>query len=132
MVENIIAISIAVVAVDILVPMFRNWTYSVVLGFGLFHGFGFASVLADLPISTAHMVLSLLGFNLGVELGQLVIVTLAVPLLYTLRNLRIYAELSMPVGATTLIAISIYWFVERAFEIDLPGGAILNSILNLA
>lgn len=129
LVESIIAISIAVVALDIIFPMFRNWTYSVVLAFGLFHGFGFASVLSEMPIPTTYMALSLLGFNVGVEIGQLVIVCIAVPLLFLLRTWRFYPRISMPAGAAALIVISLYWFIERAFEVDLPAGAIINQIV---
>jgi len=131
LVESIIAVSIAVVALDIIFPMFRNWTYSVVLAFGLFHGFGFASVLAEMPIPSSYMALSLLGFNIGVEVGQLAIVCVAVPVLFALRNWWFYPRVSMPAGAALLIIISLYWFVERAFEVDLPAGALLNYVIGL-
>ena len=58
----------------------------VAFGFGLIHGFGFASVLADLGLPQGALVLSLVGFNVGVELGQLAIVALFLPLAYLLRR----------------------------------------------
>ena len=77
------------------------------------------------------MVHSLLGFNLGVEIGQVVIVCAIFPVLYLLRKSTFYTRGVMTVGALILIAIALYWFTERAFEVDLPAGAILNTVLSV-
>ncbi len=130
-VESIIALSIAVAAFDILRPIFGRRIAWVVFAFGLFHGFGFASVLGDIGIGGEYLVPTLLGFNLGVEFGQLIIVAIAFPILYLLRRSKIYARFLMPVGAALLIAISLYWFIERAFEVDLPAGYYLNTVLGV-
>lgn len=129
LVESLIAISIAVVAIDIVVPLFRNLRYVVVLVFGLFHGFGFASVLAEMPIPSNYMLLSLLGFNLGVEVGQLAIVLVVVPIMFLLRTMWFYPRLVLPGGASVLVMISVYWFIERAFNVDLPAGAMVNWVI---
>lgn len=129
LVESIIAISIAIAALDVLFPVFRGRIWWVVFAFGLFHGFGFASVLGELEIPSNYMLHSLLGFNLGVELGQVVIVTMAFPVLYLLRNVWVYREVAIRAGATVLIVVSLYWFIERGFEVDLPAGEYTNKVL---
>ena len=131
LVESIIALSIAVAAIDILYPIFERRILWVIFLFGLMHGFGFANVLAEMPIPDAYVVPSLFGFNVGVELGQLVVVVLVVPVLYLLRNTTFYRRVVMPAGALLLIAISMYWFTERAFDVDLPAGAIIQDVLGL-
>lgn len=86
--------------------------------FGLFHGFGFASVLGDLGLTSEFLTLSLLGFNIGVEIGQLVIIFMIFPVLFLIRKSRFYPKI-LVYGSLLLIVISLYWFIERAFEIDL-------------
>ena len=115
MVESIIALSIAVAALDILIPIFKGRIGLIVFVFGLFHGFGFASVLSHLGVLGDHMVLSLLSFNLGVELGQVAVICAIFPILYLIRNQSFYKGIIMRVGAVLLILIAMYWFVERAF-----------------
>jgi hypothetical protein len=72
---------------------------------------------------------SLLGFNIGVELGQIAIVMVVFPVLYLIRSTLLYRRLLLPAAAAGLILVSLYWFTERAFEVDLPAGAIMNSII---
>lgn len=128
-VESIIAVSIAIAALDIIVPVFHDRIWLVVFAFGLFHGFGFASVLGELGVTTGHLVLSLLGFNLGVELGQAAIVVAAFPILYFLRTQPFYTRFVIAPAAMFLILVSMYWFVERAFDVDLPAGALFMGLL---
>lgn len=129
LIESIIALSIAVAAFDIIRPIFKRRIWLIVFLFGLFHGFGFASVLGEIGIPANYMVHSLLGFNIGVEIGQLAIVAVAFPVLFILARTAAYTRYLLPVGAVALIIVSVYWFIERAFEVDLPAGAIVNSIL---
>ncbi len=129
LVESVIAISIAIAALHVFVPVFRGGLWWVVFAFGLFHGFGFASVLGDIGIPDSYMVHSLLGFNIGVELGQIAIVMVVFPVLFLIRDTLLYNRLLMPATAALLIMVSLYWFTERAFEVDLPAGAIMNSII---
>lgn len=126
LVESVIALSIAIAALDMFVPVLRERIWWVVFAFGLFHGFGFASVLADIGIGGEYLVHTLLGFNVGVEIGQVAIVAAAFPVLYLLRRNRYYPFVVMQAGAGALILISLYWFVERGFGIDIPGGKILG------
>ena len=129
-VESIIAVSIAIAAADILFPIFRKNLVWIVFAFGLFHGLGFASVLGDIGIPAKYLPVSVLGFNIGVELGQVAIVLVAFPVLFALRRTGFYLRLVLPAAAIGLIAIALYWFIERALGIDLPAGAILNSLID--
>jgi hypothetical protein len=131
LVESIIALSIAAAALDVFVPVLRRRIWWVVFAFGLFHGFGFASVLADIGIGGEYLLHTLLGFNVGVEIGQLAIVAAAFPVLYLLRQFRLYPLVVMQAGATALVCISMYWFVERGFGIDIPGGKMLDYLVSL-
>ena len=131
LVESIIAVSIAVAALDIIVPVFGKRVWLVVLGFGLFHGFGFASVLGTMGIPTQYMALSLFGFNLGVEVGQVAIIAIAFPVLFWLRRFNVYAFPASQLAAVGLMFVSLYWFTERAFEVDLPLGSIVFGILGV-
>ena len=117
-VESIIALSIALAAINNIYPLFKGNDWLIAFGFGLFHGFGFASVLGEIGLGSHFLTLTLFGFNLGVEIGQVVIICLIFPLLYLLRNLKFYPKFLLS-GSILLILISLYWFTERFFEVDL-------------
>ncbi len=119
LVETIIAFSIGLAAYHNIKPIFKGKDWVIAFVFGLFHGFGFASVLADLGFKGENLTLSLLGFNIGVELGQVAIIFMIFPVLYLIRKLKLYPKLLVFISIM-LIIISLYWFVERAFDIDLP------------
>ncbi|MGB7086565.1 MAG: HupE/UreJ family protein [Phormidesmis sp.] len=118
-VESIIAVSIGLAALDIFYPIFRRRIWLVIFVFGLFHGFGFASVLADLGVTSQHAVLSLLAFNLGVELGQLVIIAVVFPVLYLLRKQLFYSRFVLKTGGMLLGVMSLYWLIERVFDVNI-------------
>lgn len=129
LVEVVIAASIAVAAADILFPVFRGRIWLVVFGFGLFHGFGFAGALEEMGVLREHLGLSLFAFNLGVEIGQVVIVALLFPLLFAMRRLPVYRQLALPVAAAAMILVSMGWVVERAFDLRLPRpGTVFSSV----
>ena len=129
LIESIIALSIGIAALDIIVPVFRGRIWLVAFGFGLFHGFGFATVLGEMELPTKFMALSLFGFNLGVEIGQVAIIAVAFPVFYFIRRTKGYAFPTVQLGAVALIFVSLYWFTERAFEVDLPLGGIVQDLL---
>jgi hypothetical protein len=85
------------------------------LGFGLVHGFGFAGVLGDLGVSGVAMAGPLLGFNAGVELGQVACVALFLPAAYLARRTRFYRVGVLATGSFVLLGLAGFWFVERAF-----------------
>lgn len=128
-VESIIALSIALAAIHNIYPVFKHKEWIIAFGFGLFHGFGFASVLGDKGLGGDYLVPSLLGFNVGVELGQVLIICLIFPFLFLLRKLLVYPKI-LKYGSMILILISLYWFIERGFEVDLPAGALFWKVYN--
>jgi hypothetical protein len=83
--------------------------------FGLIHGFGFAGVLAQIGLPPGRVAAALLGFNLGVELGQLVIVAITWPLLRALlRREPAQRRLLIQLGSTPVLAAGLYWFLSRS------------------
>ena len=117
-VESIIALSIGLAAYHNIRPIFKGKDWIIAFIFGLFHGFGFASVLADLGLSNENLGISLLGFNVGVEIGQLLIIAMMFPILFLLRKTKFYTKILL-YGSIVLIIISLYWAVERIFDINL-------------
>jgi hypothetical protein len=116
--EPLIAASVALVAAQNLValrrggsPAARRWP--VALGFGLVHGFGFAGALAELRLPRAGLAAALLGFNLGVELGQAAVVALLVPLLAVVSRRPGLARRGVGIGSAALGAAGVVWLVER-------------------
>lgn len=116
LVESAIALSIIVLALNIFYPIVKHDQWWLAFGFGLLHGFGFASVLMELEMPSSALIQALLGFNLGVELGQLILVLLLFPLAYVLRASKLYqVPILYGTAAITLVLASI-WLVERAFD----------------
>jgi hypothetical protein len=113
-VESAIAASVVLAALNNLRPLVWRRRWLLAFGFGLIHGFGFASVLGELGLPQGLRVLSLLAFNLGVELGQLAIVLVAVPLAYVLRATRFYRVGVLRVGSLAVAAVAAWWFFERS------------------
>lgn len=121
LVEPAIALSIVCVGADnLLVGDGRDMRPWIAMGFGLIHGFGFASVLRAMELPTRDVAWSLLSFNVGVELGQLAIVVVAAWLLAALRGWSETAGRRLAVaGSIVVILAGTFWFVERVF---FPGG----------
>ncbi|HCZ13251.1 MAG TPA: hypothetical protein DHV85_01370 [Candidatus Accumulibacter sp.] len=121
LVESAIAASVVLAAANNLKPLVEGRRWLVAFAFGLIHGFGFASVLAELGLPQQSLVLSLLGFNLGVEVGQLAIVALFLPLAYGLRNTAFYRRGVFIGGSLATLAIALVWLIERALDLKLIG-----------
>jgi len=119
LVESAIALSVVLAAANNLWPVVENRRWLVAFGFGLIHGFGFASVLAELGLPADALVLSLLGFNAGVELGQLAIVAGFLPVAFWLRNTRFYLHGVFVIGSWLTMLVALVWLVERAFDLKL-------------
>ncbi|MEJ2502858.1 MAG: HupE/UreJ family protein [Gemmatimonadota bacterium] len=118
LVESVIAASIAIAAAANLSARLDVREWLVAFGFGLFHGFGFASVMGDVGVGRDHLALSVFGFNVGVELGQIAIILVVFPVLYLVRTTRVYVPM-MRFGSVALIALAMVWFGERAFGWDI-------------
>src|SRR5438876_916754 len=115
LVEAVIALSIAFVAAEnlFLNPVVsRRWLVS--FCFGLVHGFGFSSALRELGLPRQGLVLSLLGFNLGVEAGQALVVALALPALVMLRRTG-WEPRMVTSSSLAILVIGLVLFVERVF-----------------
>ncbi|MBS0150045.1 MAG: HupE/UreJ family protein [Nitrospira sp.] len=119
LVESTIAASVVLAGLGNLYPMMTSRRWMVAFGFGLIHGFGFAAVLTDLGLPHDSLLLSLVSFNVGVELGQLAIVAVFLPLTYLLRHTWSYPRLVLTGGSLTVIVIALVWFTERAFDLRL-------------
>jgi hypothetical protein len=113
LVEVAIAASVVVAALGNLASRTLNFRWQMAFGFGLIHGFGFASVLGDLGLPAQQLAGGLLGFNLGVELGQLAIVMIFIPLAWWLRNTAIYRWGFMVAGSGGIALAGLYWMFER-------------------
>jgi hypothetical protein len=124
-VESIIALSIALAAFHNIIPIFAHKEWLIAFGFGLFHGFGFAGVLADKGLSGEYMALTLFGFNFGVEIGQLLIILIMFPALFFMRRTKVYSY-SVVFGSAALIVLSLIWTYERLFDVNIPIRAIVG------
>lgn len=119
LVESTIALSVVLAALNNLWPVVAGRRWAVAFGFGLIHGFGFASVLADLGLPRDALVLALVGFNLGVEAGQLAIVALFLPLAYGLRRSWAYRRMIFVGGSVLIALVAAVWMAERMFVLKL-------------
>ena len=115
MVEPLIAFSIVITAMEnILRPTLNRWRLLVVFGFGLVHGLGFASAIREVGLPGAEFLVALASFNIGVELGQLVVVLAAYVVLTHWFIDRPWYRARVVLPLSSLIAcIAMYWTVER-------------------
>jgi hypothetical protein len=119
LVESGIALSVLLAALNNIWPVVTRRTWLLAFGFGLVHGFGFASVLADLGLPRDALALALAGFNIGVELGQLSIVLIVVPLIFLFRARPFYRPAILVGGSSAIALIASVWLVGRVFGFGL-------------
>ncbi|KAI9463099.1 hypothetical protein F5148DRAFT_1286230 [Russula earlei] len=112
-VEILIAFSILVSAIHAIYPIFPGKETYVAAGFGLIHGMAFASVLAGLNLGAGTLALSILGFNLGIELMQLCIIALIIPWLILLSKTPYYSWFRVT-GALLAAMAALAWIAERS------------------
>ncbi len=118
-IEPAIALTIIVAAVDNIVSLLRGHRRLFTFLFGLIHGFGFASVLAELDLPMGSFVSALLQFNLGVEGGQLIIVSIALAALLAIRRWPRYQAIVLRGGSAFAIVVAALWFTERVFDLKI-------------
>ena len=111
-VEVLIAVSILISAVHAVRPLFPGKEIYVAAGFGLVHGLAFATALSNLNLSAGAMALSILGFNIGIELMQLFVVALVVPWLILLSRTPVYKWIRIA-GASLAAVAAVAWIAER-------------------
>ena len=120
-VESTIAASVVIAALNNIYPLFRERRWVMAFVFGLIHGFGFASVLTDLGLPQGALVLALVGFNIGVEGGQLAIVSAFLPVAFALRYTWLYQRFVLFGGSIVIAILATIWFAERAFDMKVLG-----------
>jgi hypothetical protein len=114
-VESTIAASVVIAALNNIFPLFRERRWMMAFVFGLIHGFGFASVLTDLGLPRDALAIALVGFNLGVEAGQLAIVSAFLPAAFLLRHTAFYRRFVLLAGSIVIAILAAIWLAERAF-----------------
>ena len=115
-IEPVIAGSIVVIALEnIFYPKYSPWRLLVVFVFGLVHGLGFARALSELGLPPTSLLTSLLGFNVGVEVGQLTVIVLAFIATMWLRGSDRYRKFMVLPGSISIAVIGTYWMIQRIF-----------------
>ncbi|BDP43284.1 hypothetical protein DAETH_32530 (plasmid) [Deinococcus aetherius] len=125
-IEALIAVSILVSAVHALRPIFPGRELLIAGGFGLIHGLAFSYTLAELNLSPWQTVLSLLGFNLGIEAMQLLVIAVTMPWLILLAQTRLYPPVRV-LGASLAVLASLGWLGDRVGWSN-PLGALADSL----
>jgi hypothetical protein len=117
-VEPLIALSIAYVAIEnVMTSELHAWRPVVVFGVGLLHGMGFAGVLQEIGMPRSEFLTALIAFNVGVELGQLAVITLAFVLTGWWMRTKPWYRRGFVIPASLLIAaVGLYWTGERVFD----------------
>jgi len=119
LIESAIAASVVVAALNNLYPLIEKRLWVVAFLFGLVHGLGFANVLTDLGLPRSALAVSLVSFNLGVEAGQLAIVTVFLPLAYLSRRSWFYPRVVLGFGSCCIAAIASLWLIERSLDLSI-------------
>ncbi len=115
LIESLIALSVLVSGINNLYPFVRfkkEWLLAFLFGF--VHGFGFSEALKDLDLMFGNFVKAVFGFNLGVEIGQMAVVTAVFPTLFFLNHFKFYGKIYNFLVYSTVF-ISFFWFLQRAF-----------------
>ena len=117
-IEALIALTIVFVALDAAENKNKNFPWYYAFGFGLLHGFGFSGALSEIGINNNELSLSLLFFNIGIEVAQLVIIPIPFLIVYFLNNNKIFQNIKY-LTAIIIGGIGVYWFIDRAIGIFL-------------
>jgi hypothetical protein len=118
-IEVAIALSVLFTALNNLFLFTQTKTWIIAFLFGLIHGFGFANVLKEMTLNSSELVGSLLGFNLGVEIGQLAIVLVVIPIIFLSRKTLFYKYVILYGFSTTTAVIAFLWAYERYFNLSI-------------
>lgn len=136
LIETLIALSIVYMACENIVGVKQQHRWIVTFCFGLVHGFGFSFLLTEsMQFAGSHLVMSLLAFNVGVELGQILVVLLAVPVVHVLFRYALPERAGVILLSAILGHWAWHWMQERwmnlsAYEISLPAPG-LQLVINL-
>ncbi len=112
-VEALIALSVVLAALNNVFPVVVRRLWLLAMGFGLVHGFGFAGALGELGIPRDARLTALFAFNVGVELGQLAVVAVALPVIHALSGWRHYVRWLMIPLSLLIALLGAWWFFDR-------------------
>lgn len=130
LIETIIAISIAAAALHNIKPILPNREWMLSFVFGLFHGMGFASLVSGLDASKSTQLISLLGRNVGIEIGQAAVILMMFPMLFILRRTKIYRWVLFG-GSLALAGVSLAWAIERSLDQSLGTDTLVEKFVRL-
>lgn len=117
-IETLIAISVLITALNNIYPLIsykKEWLLA--FGFGFIHGFGFANAMHEINLNRVNFFSAVFGFNIGVEIGQIVIVLVILPIIYALSFSKSYKKIVIPLLSITVANISLLWAIDRAFAL---------------
>jgi hypothetical protein len=117
-VETGIALSVFAAAWNNVRPFLPGRAWVIAMSFGLVHGLGFAGALSNLSLPRHARLLALASFNVGVEIGQLAIVAVALPVLYAASRRKWYPRLVMGGGSLVIAWLAVLWVLQRAFGLQ--------------
>jgi len=112
-VESAIAVTIVITGIANFYERTARFGMAVAFGFGLIHGLGFASALADITSNATHRLLPLVGFNLGVEIGQLAVVAALFPILFLNRGSDVWRRHAVTACSLAITALGMAWLIQR-------------------
>jgi len=118
-VESGIAASVVLAAVNNLFRVLEEDRWTAAFALGLLHGFGFSATLMDLGLPRKNLVLTLFGFNVGVEVGQMCVVAAFLPLAYLARKSVFYRRVGLYAGSVVIAVVASLWLIERAFVVKI-------------
>ncbi len=117
-IEALIALTIIFVALDAADNTHKQFPWYYAFGFGLLHGFGFSGALSEIGINNNELALSLLFFNVGIEIAQLAIIPIPFLIIFFFRNSKVFQNIKY-LTAIIIGGIGVYWFIDRAIGIFL-------------
>jgi hypothetical protein len=130
-IEILIALSILVSAIHALRPLFPGHEAGVAASFGLMHGLAFAATLQNLGVGWWERIVSIVGFNLGIETMQLIVVAAAIPSFVLLSRTSAYSPFRIG-GALFALFASTGWIAERLLQLQNPIGPLVDSVAHRA
>ncbi|MCI0363908.1 MAG: HupE/UreJ family protein, partial [Phycisphaerales bacterium] len=119
LIETLIAISIVYMALENIVGSKVRYRWMIAFGFGLVHGFGFSFALREtLQFAGSHLLVSLLAFNVGVELGQLLVLLLLIPVLEVVFRFVVAERIGIIIMSALVAHTGWHWMIERGSQLS--------------
>jgi len=119
LVEPAVALTIILAALDNIRPVLPGLRWQVAFAFGLIHGLSFAGALGPMRLPPLVLAVALGSFNLGVEVGQIALALLLVPIAFLLRHESAYRRVVAPAVSVASLLLAGVWLVDRVFALDI-------------